>query len=228
VVRDESRARAAELEGRYLHTLPDGRLRVLDASDPDFVALDELPRHVTGAFVAAEDARFFDHDGFDVEQLRRSFTIDVAAGRVERGGSTISQQLAKNLWLGRERTLGRKLVEAVLTWNLERHVAKRRILEAYLNVIELGDGVYGIGPAARRWFGKPARRLTPAEAAFLAAITPAPRTAEARLGRAGKLDAPFRERTEIVLAAMRRSHVVPSQEFRAHLSDVLALRLRPL
>ena len=228
ILRDESEAQVARLDGPYVHVLPDGRERTLAVVDPDFVPLSQLPRHVSGAFVAAEDARFFQHDGFDEEQVRRSFTIDVAAKRVERGGSTISQQLVKNLFLSRERTLGRKLVEAALTWSLEQRIDKRRILEAYLNVIELGDGVYGIGPAARRWFGKPARRLTATEAAFLAAITSAPRTAEAHIGRAGRLDARFLERTEIVLAAMRRASLVRAADFRDQRASLSSLKLRAL
>jgi hypothetical protein len=205
VVRDDSGAAVELLAGPYVHRLPGGGERVLDPSDPDFVALAALPPWVPAAFVAAEDARFFAHHGFDGEQLLRSFTIDVAAGKIERGGSTISQQLVKNLYLGPERTLARKLLEAVLTWRLEQAVAKPRILEAYLNVIELGAGVHGVGPGARRWFGKPATRLTPAEAAFLAAVTAAPATNEARLAATGRLDPATVHRAEIILGGMRRT-----------------------
>jgi membrane peptidoglycan carboxypeptidase len=91
-----------------------------------------------------------------------------------RGGSTISQQLAKNLYLSREKTLARKLREAIVTVALEATVPKQRLLEIYLNVAEWGPGLYGIGPAARHWFGKDARALTPREAAFLARVIPGP------------------------------------------------------
>src|SRR5262249_35265993 len=111
VLRDESAANVDLLTGRYQHTFPDGATRTLDASDPDFVPLPRLPDYVPAAFVAAEDARFYGHHGFDAEQLRRSFAVDMSAGKIERGGSTISQQLVKNLYLGRERTLARKLTE---------------------------------------------------------------------------------------------------------------------
>jgi len=203
VLRDDSAARVDLLLGRYVHTLPTGAERALDTSDPDFVPLASLPEYVPAAFIAAEDARFYSHHGFDAEQLRRSFAVDMSAGKIERGGSTISQQLVKNLYLGRERTLARKLTEAILTWRLEARVPKARILEAYLNVIELGDGVYGIGPAAERWFGKPAAKLTPAEAAYLAAVTAAPGTAEARLRATGRPDGEALRRAQIVLAALR-------------------------
>jgi membrane peptidoglycan carboxypeptidase len=212
------------LAGPYVHHLPGGGERVLAASDPNFVALATLPAWVPAAFVAAEDARFFAHHGFDGEQLRRSFTIDIAAGKIERGGSTISQQLVKNLYLGPERTLARKLLEAVLTWRLEQAVAKARILEAYLNVIELGAGVYGIGPGARRWFGKPAARMTPAEAAFLAAVTAAPSTNEARFAATGRLDPDTLRRAQIILAAMRRASAVHTSDYGQAVRELAALR----
>jgi hypothetical protein len=209
-----------------VHTLPDGTTRTLAPDDPDFVALGALPRHVVHAFVAGEDARFFLHRGFDEEQLRRSFEVDVQARRVERGGSTISQQLAKNLFLTRERTLGRKVLEAVLTWRLEARVPKARLLEVYVNVIELGEGVYGLEPAARRWFGKPAARLTVAEAAFLAALTPAPVSTDRRLRAAGKLDPHTRERVTAVLRSMRRNRLIDDATYARALRDLDTLPIR--
>ena len=203
VVRDDSAAAVDLVAGPYVHRLPDGGTRILAPSDPDYVALAALPDFVPAAFVAAEDARFFQHRGFDPVELRRSFAADMSAGKIERGGSTISQQLVKNLYLGRERTLARKLTEAILTWRLEGRLAKTRILEAYLNVIELGAGVYGIGPAAARWFGKRAAELTPAEAAYLAATTAAPTTAETTLRISGRPDAEVLRRAQVVLGALR-------------------------
>jgi monofunctional biosynthetic peptidoglycan transglycosylase len=124
--------------------------------------------------INSEDARFFEHEGIDVEQTKIALTTAVEDGRFHRGASTITQQLAKNLWLGEERTLWRKLREAVLAHRLEK-LGKRRILELYLNVAEWGDGIYGADAAARVWFGKPASDLLPEEAAILAAMLPAPR-----------------------------------------------------
>jgi hypothetical protein len=142
--------------------------------NPDFVPVAELPVHVVRAVTASEDAGFFAHEGFDFEELRNAFAQGAQAGRVVRGASTITQQLAKNLFLSREKTLARKVREAALTIALEATVPKQRLLEIYLNVAEWGPGLWGIGPAARHWFGKDARELTPREAVFLASVIPNP------------------------------------------------------
>jgi len=126
------------------------------------------------AVVNSEDARFFEHDGIDEKQTRIALTTALEDGHLGRGASTITQQLAKNLWLGEERTLWRKLREAILARRLER-LGKKRVLELYLNVAEWGDGIYGADAAARVWLGKSAADLMPEEAAVLAAMLPAPR-----------------------------------------------------
>ena len=144
-------------------------------ANPDFVPLSELPAYLVRAVTASEDAGFFGHTGFDFAELRNAAVQGAQAGRVVRGGSTISQQLAKNLYLSREKTLARKLREAMVTLALEATVPKHRLMEIYLNVAEWGPGLWGIGPAARHWFGKDARALTPREAAFLATVIPGPR-----------------------------------------------------
>ncbi len=139
-----------------------------------WVALSHISPWLRQAVVNSEDARFFEHEGIDVEQTKIALTTAVEDGHLRRGASTITQQLAKNLWLGEERTLWRKLREAILARRLER-LGKRRILELYLNVAEWGDGIYGADAAARVWFNKPASELLPEEAAVLAAMLPAPR-----------------------------------------------------
>jgi hypothetical protein len=151
------------------------RSLVLGPENPSWRPLAELPPHVVGAFLEAEDARFFHHHGFDLAMIRRALAADLDAGRFERGASTVTQQLAKNLFLSGERTLMRKLEEAVLAWRIEQVLDKRRILELYLNLVELGPGVYGVGEGAERYFGKEPDQLTAAEAAELAALLPAPR-----------------------------------------------------
>ncbi|HVO19200.1 MAG TPA: biosynthetic peptidoglycan transglycosylase [Anaeromyxobacter sp.] len=147
---------------------------VVGPENPDFVSVAELPRYVVRAVTASEDAGFFAHSGFDFDELRNAAVEGAQAGHLRRGGSTISQQLAKNLFLSREKTLARKLHEAILTVALEATVPKARLMEIYLNVAEWGPGIYGIGPAARHWFGKDARELSPREAAFLATVLPSP------------------------------------------------------
>ncbi|MBI4508630.1 MAG: transglycosylase domain-containing protein [Deltaproteobacteria bacterium] len=225
VLKDAVFAHVPALEQPFTHVFPSDERRVMGKGDPAFVPLSRLPSHVTSAFVAGEDARFFSHQGFDEEQLRRSLAINLASRRVERGGSTISQQLVKNLYLSRERTLTRKLLEAVLTWRLESLVSKRRILEVYLNIIELGDGVYGIGPAAKRWFGKEPEKLTVAEAAFLAALTPAPLSTEKRLRKAGALDSQAQKRVEAVLRSMRVNRLLDKEAHARAKAERIEIRL---
>ncbi len=128
------------------------------------------------AVLVAEDINFFSHRGFDLGEMRHAMTKALEEGEAPRGASTITQQLAKNLWLSPSRNPLRKLQEALLTWQLERTLAKRRILELYLNVVEFGPGVYGAEAASRRYFGKSAAELRDEEAAQLAASLPSPAT----------------------------------------------------
>ena len=123
----------------------------------------------------SEDASFYQHHGFDWEGLQAAFNRNWAKGKLQRGGSTLTQQLAKNLYLSPDKNLFRKGHEAMLTWKMERTLPKKRILELYLNVVEWGHGVYGAEAAARHHFGKSAEDLSPAEAALLAAMLPSPR-----------------------------------------------------
>jgi len=143
--------------------------------DQAWVPLPRVSRHLLRAVLASEDQRFFGHDGVDWEAIQKSLDEDRKKGRFARGGSTITQQLAKNLFFGTGKTLTRKLRELVVAHWLEQDLTKRRILELYLNVIEWGDGIYGCEAAARRWFGKPAAALDEGEAAGLAAMIPNPR-----------------------------------------------------
>jgi monofunctional biosynthetic peptidoglycan transglycosylase len=129
--------------------------------------------HLLRAAVAAEDLEFFSHDGFSRAEMRAALQDLVDRGRI-RGASTITQQTAKNLWLSPSRDPSRKLREAILTRQLERHLTKHRILEIYLNVAEFGPGIYGAEAAARHYFGVPAAALTEQQAAELAAGLPRP------------------------------------------------------
>lgn len=159
----ESRQAQAEAKGH-----PIGRHWI-------WVPLSRISPHLRRAVVAAEDASFFTHEGFDWEGMKDAALYDLEKGELKRGGSTITQQLAKNLYLSSERSIFRKAHEALITRSLEHHLTKDRILELYLNVAEWGDGVYGAEAAAHHHFKKPARDLTEEEAAWLAAILPSPR-----------------------------------------------------
>ncbi len=140
-----------------------------------WLSLRHVSPYLRAAVVVGEDAKFYRHKGFDLEALRDAALKDLEERRFVRGGSTITQQVAKNLYLSREKTLTRKLREAVIAYRLERTLSKRRILELYLNVVELGPDVYGAESGARFYFGKSARGLNPKEAAFLAAMLPGPK-----------------------------------------------------
>jgi hypothetical protein len=143
--------------------------------NPDFVPYGEIPTDLIRAVITAEDGGFFRHGGTSIMQVMESTADNVRAGRVVRGASTITMQLAKNLYLGRERTIGRKFEEFFITRALEQDLSKQRILEIYLNIIEWGDGIYGLAPAARYYFRKSPGELTEMECAFLASIIARPR-----------------------------------------------------
>lgn len=157
------------------------RLDLLQQKQPQarlqqrWVPYAKISPHLKRAVIAAEDSRFVEHDGFDWAGIESAFAKNLKKGRIVAGGSTISQQLAKNLFLSGSRTPWRKVQEAVITFMLERLMSKRRILEIYLNVIEWGDGVFGAEAAARHYFNASARSLGPAPAAKLAAMIPNPR-----------------------------------------------------
>lgn len=139
--------------------------------------LDAFPAEMKWAVIVAEDASFYEHSGVDVLALREALKYNLEQKRMARGASTITQQLAKNVFLSREKSLWRKLREFLLARNIERELTKGRILELYLNVVELGPKIYGIGHGARYFFGKTPASLTPAECALLAAVLPGPRVA---------------------------------------------------
>jgi monofunctional biosynthetic peptidoglycan transglycosylase len=140
-----------------------------------WVPLSRISPYVVKAVIIAEDDKFWSHEGFDFEAMQKALEKDIKKKTFKAGGSTISQQLAKNLYLSPAKNPIRKIKEAILTWRIERQLSKRRIMELYLNVAEWGDGMFGIGAAARRYYGKSAGSLGAREAAELAAALPNPR-----------------------------------------------------
>jgi len=159
--------RQREEEAKRAHR-PARRLQI-------WVPISGVSRHLIQAVIAAEDQKFFGHEGVDWDAIKKSVEADRAQGRFVRGGSTITQQLAKNLFFTTHKSITRKLRELVVARWLEDDLTKKRILELYLNVIEWGDGIYGAQAAARRYYAKPVSDLEPAEAAGLAAMIPNPR-----------------------------------------------------
>ena len=140
-----------------------------------WVPLNRISRHLVNAVIISEDGMFYEHEGVDWYELGESIEKNLEKGKAARGGSTISPQLSKNLYLSTSKDPVRKLKELVITLRMERMLSKRRILEIYLNVIEWGDGVFGAEAAAKKYFGKSAANLTREEAAQMAAVIPSPR-----------------------------------------------------
>lgn len=176
----------------------------LQEKDPDaelrhkWVDYTRIAKNLKRAVVAAEDSRFIDHEGFDWEGIEKAVEKNLKKGRIVAGGSTISQQLAKNLFLSASRNPLRKVQEAAITVMIEQVWSKRRILEVYLNVIEWGNGIYGAEAAAKRYFKTPAAALGPDQAALLAAMIPNPRYYENHRSARGLL-----KRKAIIAARMR-------------------------
>lgn len=184
------------------------RMDVVREKKPDaeprhqWVPYNRISNNLKRALVAAEDGKFLDHDGFDWEAIQEAYEKNLKKGRIVAGGSTISQQLAKNLFLSAGKTPWRKAEEAVITVMLEKMMSKRRILEIYMNVIEWGNGVFGAEAAARHYFGTSAANLGPAQAARLAAMVPNPRWYDTHRGSRG-----LARRTGIILARMNSAEI---------------------
>jgi len=160
----------------YVIDLPDGSSlqRTMGPSDPHFIGLGLVHRHLQAAAVVCEDASFYTHKGFDEKELREAIIENLREPGGGRGGSTITQQVAKNLFLSGERTWTRKLQEAILAWTIEQSLGKARILEIYLNLAQFGPGIYGVRDAAHHYFGTSTRQLNTMECVFLATILPSP------------------------------------------------------
>ncbi len=180
-----------------------------------WVAMPDISPYLVKAVIISEDDKFWEHAGFDYAGMKEAMEKNLKSGKFRAGGSTISQQLAKNLYLTPERSFYRKVKEAVITWKMERTLTKRRILELYLNAAEWGDGVFGVEAAANAYFGKRAADLTPMEASRLAVALPSPKW----LDPAG--DQPYLiNRAEIIHEIMVKRGIV-SPEFDVENGDAL-------
>lgn len=167
-----------------------------------WVPYNRISNHLKRAIIASEDANFAEHEGVDWAALQKAYEKNAKKGKVVRGGSTITQQLAKNLFLSGERSYARKAQEMAITFMLEAVMDKRRIFEIYLNVAEWGNGVFGCEAASRKYFGVPAASLGPAEAARLAVMLPNPR----RYGRNPDSNYLSR-RTALILVRMKSAEL---------------------
>jgi monofunctional biosynthetic peptidoglycan transglycosylase len=175
-----------------------------------------IPAEMKWAVILAEDANFYNHEGIDIKAIKNAIKYDLEKKSLKRGASTITQQTAKNLFLSREKTITRKLKEVYLAYRMEQELTKGRIIEFYLNVVELGPMVYGIGHGAQYYFGKPASALTPRECAFLAAMLPGPRVAYNPYKNIDKV----LKRSDMILRLLRQKGVLGEAEYQAALAQM--------
>lgn len=169
---------------------------------PNYVKLNDISPYVLHAVIAAEDGSFYNHQGFDWHEIKESVTANLTSGGFRRGGSTLTQQLAKNVYLDQEKSIWRKLKEAYLANAIENRYPKSLILEKYLNVVEFGENIYGIKPAALHYFKKSPSALHPLEAAWLASLLPNPKK-YSQSYRAGKLTPFSRKMVQVILKRMQ-------------------------
>jgi hypothetical protein len=180
--------------------------------NPDWVPLPDLSRHLINSIMTTEDSTFLTHKGFIGREFKSALRTNLEHGYFRLGASSITMQMVKNVLLSREKTLSRKLQELFLTWYVERHLSKERILEIYFNVIEFGPGIYGIGRAARHYFGKTAKELSAREAAFFSSILPNPKKRYAHFCRA-ELDARWEAYLDRILRRMHQRGRLTDEEF---------------
>jgi monofunctional biosynthetic peptidoglycan transglycosylase len=188
---------------------------VVGPRNPRWTPYGALPPALKKAVVASEDANFYSHEGVDYEAIREAIKTDLRKGKFVRGGSTITQQVAKNLFLTREKTLIRKVKELVLARRMDDALSKSRILELYLNAVELGPMVYGIGYAANYYFGKHPSALTVRECAFLASMLPGPKVYDPYR----KMDRVMK-RSDRILRRMAAAHMISREEYDAAMAEV--------
>jgi monofunctional biosynthetic peptidoglycan transglycosylase len=188
---------------------------VVGPRSPWWTPTESIPSEMEWAVIVAEDANFYRHEGIDVKAIKAALRYDLEKKRLARGASTITQQTAKNLFLSREKSVTRKIEELYLAKRMEQVLTKGRILELYLNIVELGPMVYGIGHGSRYYFDKPASALTPRECAFLAAMLPGPQ----------KVYNPYRhldrvlKRSDMLLRQLRQKGVLSEAEYRQALAE---------
>lgn len=168
-----------------------------------------IPAEMKWAVILAEDANFYKHEGVDVKAIKQAIKHDLEKKSLARGASTITQQTAKNIYLSREKTISRKFKELYLALRMEQELTKGRIIELYLNVVELGPMVYGVGHASRYYFNKPAADMTPRECAFLAAMLPGPRVAYNPYRNMAKV----LRRSDMILKLLKSKRVLSDVEY---------------
>src|SRR5450631_1174816 len=188
---------------------------VVGPKNPHWTPSSRIPAEMKWAVILAEDENFYRHEGFDVKAIKNAIKYDLEKKSLTRGASTITQQAAKNLFLSREKSITRKVKEVYLAYRMEQELTKGRIIELYLNVVELGPMVYGIGHGAQYYFGKPASTLTPRECSFLVSMLPGPRAAYNPYKNLGKV----LKRSDMILKLLRQKGVLSEEEYQAALAE---------
>ncbi len=223
-----------KLRGGFVHEISlqevspgSGATRTIDVSpaSPDFIALADVPPLFLRTLLLGEDAGFYGHPGIDLREVPAAILTDWARGGAARGASTITQQLAKNLFLSHEKRLGRKLQELSLTLLLESALGKERILEIYLNIIEWGPGLYGLRPGARTYFGKEPNELTPAQMAFLVSLIPGPVKYQSSFAH-GTPGPGLRQLVDALLAKLRSVDALTEEEYQRALAEEILVQGR--
>lgn len=194
---------------------------VVGPENPEFVPIDQISPNLIKSITTTEDGAFYRHHGFITSEFRTALVNDLKAGKFRQGASSITMQMVKNVLLYREKTLARKLQELFLTWRVENTLTKDRILEIYFNVIEYGPQLYGIGPAAQHYFGKPAKDLTPTEAAFFSSILPSPKERYKQYCQ-GTLTKWTHGKIERILALMLKRERITQEEYDKAVATPLA------
>jgi len=216
----------SRLRGDFVFGSDDGAgpHRPIDVSlaSPDFIALRDVPPLFVRTLLLSEDAGFYGHRGIDLRELPSALLTNWSRGGAARGASTITQQLAKNLFLSRDKQVGRKLQELAITFLLESALGKDRILEIYLNIIEWGPDLRGLRPAARRYFGREPRELTPAQMAFLVAIIPGPIKYQSSFAH-GTPGPGLRSLVDELLAKLRSVHAIGEEEYQQALGEPIVV-----
>jgi membrane peptidoglycan carboxypeptidase len=228
VVRAPEHMSAERLTGSFEQRVPvpgGWRSFVIGPQNPDFVPLNKVSSHLKRSFLTTEDSAFYRHQGFITKEFRGALVKNLKRGRFAYGASSISMQVVKNVLLSREKTVSRKFQELFLTWHMEQALSKDRILEIYVNAIEFGPGLYGIGPASRQYFAKDPRHLNPVESAFLASLLPAP-TKRYKQYCGGYVRRSTSAKIERILGFMLKRHRLDEEQYAAALETPLSFRGR--
>ncbi len=189
-----------------------------------WTALKEVSPLALAAIIISEDSAFYQHNGIDTDQIKKAIEINLEKKRFVRGASTITQQVAKNVFLSHKKSIPRKIKELFLALWMEKELSKTKILEIYINIAEWGNGIYGIGPASRHYFGKSPSDLNAKEGAFLAMLLPSPKRYSNTIQRKG-LTSFAEKRIEDILEKLEKSHHISIEDYYRELSEPLWVNL---